>query len=99
MFLGVSVGIRVGAVVAVIKVIVVAVGRICAVSVGLAARIGGVAVTIEGVLVGGRNGVGWLNGPRSITQPLQDVIKNIMKINRKRVFISSPPYHCTPRLS
>jgi hypothetical protein len=69
------------------------------VSVGLAASTGGVAVTIEGVFVAGKNGVGGLNGPRSITQPLQDVSKNIVKINRKRVFISSPPYHCTPPVS
>jgi len=66
--MGVSDGIKVGVTVAVIKDMLVEVGRsvavggICTVGVALGARITGVAVKIDGVLVGGRNGVGGLPG-------------------------------------
>ena len=98
-------GIRVGVIVAVIKDMLVEVGRsvavgICSVGVALGAIITGVAVKIDGVLVGGRNGVGGF--PGWITQPLQDAIvtiKNIVKIVNLVVFISSPHHHCTPHAS
>ena len=54
----------------------------------------GVAVTIEGVLVGGKKGVVGLNGPRSITQPLQEVVRRISTIQQKHFFISSPAVDC-----
>jgi hypothetical protein len=58
---GVSEGIRVSTVVAVIKGMLVEVG-IGAFDVALAAMMSGVAVNTEGVFVGGRNGVGGLPG-------------------------------------
>src|SRR5512142_150166 len=58
------------------------------VSVALATpMITGVAVKIEGVLVGGRKGVGGLNGPGWITQPLQDVKSSISRITGMVFFI------------
>jgi hypothetical protein len=96
MLTGVSEGNNVGAVVAVINGILVQVGRACNVAVGLAAITTGVAVTTEGVFVGGRKGVGGLKDPGWITQPLQDAVKSISKIMGKVFFISSPPGHCIP---
>lgn len=102
---GVSDGIKVGVMVAVINDMLVEVGRsvevgIRTVEVTLGARITGVAVKIDGVLVGGRNGVGGL--PGEITQPLQDAMENINSISKivnLVFFISSPPHHCTPHAS
>jgi hypothetical protein len=94
-FAGVSEGMSVGAVVAVMKGIGVDVG-IVAEAVRLAAMMTGVAVWIEGVFVGGRKGVGGLAGPGWITQPLQDASKSIDRIVKMFFFISSPPGHCTP---
>jgi hypothetical protein len=91
-------GSNVGAVVAVIKGIGVNVGS-CGVDVALAAITTGVAVKIDGVLVGGRNGVGGLKGPGWITQPLQDAKSSIVRIMKLVFFISSPPYDCTPHAS
>jgi hypothetical protein len=87
-------GSKVGAIVAVIKGIGVNVGT-CGVDVALAATTTGVAVKIDGVFVGGRNGVGGLKGPGWITQPLQDAKSSIARVIRVVFFISSPPYHCT----
>lgn len=58
----------------------------------------GVAVKIEGVFVRGRKGVGGLNGPGWITQPLQDANRSISRIAGRLFFISSPPCHCTPHV-
>ena len=74
----------------------VQVGSVCTVAVGLAALTTGVAVTTDGVFVGGRKGVGGLNCPGWITQPLQDAVKSIRRITGMVVFISSPPSHCIP---
>jgi hypothetical protein len=90
MLTGVSEGIKVGAVVAVINEILVHVGRICIVAVGLAATTTGVAVTTEGVFVGGRKEVGGLNCSGWITQPLQDAVNSIRRITGMAFFISSP---------
>jgi hypothetical protein len=49
---------------------------------------------MDGVLVGGKNGVGGF--PGWITQPLQDAVSSISKINEMVFFISSPAHHCTP---
>jgi hypothetical protein len=59
----------------------------------------GVGVKMEGVLVGGRNGVGGLNGPGWSTQPLQDAKRSIESISRIAgmvFFILFSSYHCTP---
>jgi hypothetical protein len=93
---------NVGAVVAVINGMGVDVaGMTCGVGVALATPITtGVAVKIEGVFVGGRNGVGGLNGPGWMTQPLQEAVSSI--INRRTgmvFFISSPSHHCTPHVT
>jgi hypothetical protein len=98
--IGVSVGANVGktivgAVVAVIKGMGVEVA-ICGVQVGLAPITTGVGVKMDGVLVGGRNGVGGLNGPGWITQPLQDAVISVSRMAGRVFFISSPPYDCTP---
>ena len=72
----------------------VRVWTICTVAVALAAITTGVAVKMEGVIVGGRNGVGGsagLNYP-AITEPDSRHHKNC----RIYFFISSPPYHCIP---
>jgi hypothetical protein len=61
------------------------------VAVGLAAITTDVAVTTAGVFVGGRKGVGGLNGPGWITQPLQDAVNSISRIESMFFFISSPP--------
>jgi hypothetical protein len=66
------------------------------VEVGLAAITTGVAVTIEGVFVGGRKGVGGLNGPGWITQPLHEVVSSNSRIVKMDLFISSPPGDCIP---
>jgi hypothetical protein len=87
---GVSDGIKVGTVVAVINGILVHVGRICTVVVGLAAATIGVTVTTEGVFVGGRKEVGGLNCSGWITQPLQDAVNSIIRITGMVFFISSP---------
>jgi hypothetical protein len=50
-----------------------------------------VAVKIEGVLVGGRKGVGGSNGPGWITQPLQADVSSINRIDTRVFFITSPP--------
>src|SRR5690242_14911902 len=92
---GVSEGIKVGAVVAVINEILVNVGRICTVAVGPAATTG-VAVKTEGVFVGGRKEVGGLNCSGWITQPLQDAVNSIRRITGMVFFISSPHEHCIP---
>jgi hypothetical protein len=84
--------------VAVIKGIGVDVGT-CSVDVALAAITTGVAVKTEGVFVGGRKGVGGLNGPGWITQPLQAAKRNIMGMMRVIFFISSPRHDCTPHIS
>jgi hypothetical protein len=97
-FSGVFDGSKVGAVVAVMKGIGVKVGT-CGVDVALAAITCGVAVKIEGVFVGGKNGVGGLNGPGWITQPLQDAKSSIMMIMSVVFFISSPPCDCTLHVS
>jgi hypothetical protein len=72
---------------------------IAGVDVALAAMTTGVAVRMEGVFVGGRNGVGGLNGPGWITQPLQDAtksIRNIVRITALILIILSPPGYCIP---
>jgi hypothetical protein len=94
-FPGVWDGNKVGAVVAVIKGIGVNVGT-CGVDVALAAITTGVAVKMDGVFVGGKNGVGGLKGPGWITQPLQDAKRSIMRMMRVILFISSPPHDCIP---
>jgi hypothetical protein len=80
-FSGVLDGSNVGVVVAVINGIGVNVGT-CGVDVALAAITTGVAVKMDGVFVGGRNGVGGLKGPGWITQPLQDAKRSIIRIMR-----------------
>jgi hypothetical protein len=95
---GVSDGISVGADVAVMNWRGVDVA-IAAAGVALAAITTGVAVRIEGVLVGGRKGVGGLKGPGWITQPLQDARKstgNIRRIVETIVLMVSPPDDCIP---
>jgi hypothetical protein len=87
---GVFDGIDVGAVVAVINGRLVEVGS-WTVGVRLAGTTTGVAVKIEGVLVGGRKGVGGSNGPGWITQPLQADVSSINRIDTRVFFITSPP--------
>jgi len=58
-----------------------------------------VAVKMEGVFVGGRKGVGGLNGPGWSTQPLQDASKNAVRIAGITFIISSPPCDCIPLYS
>jgi hypothetical protein len=95
---GVSEGIDVEVGVAVINVKAVAVA-ICGVEVALATPITtGVAVKMEGVLVGGRNGVGGLNGPGWITQPLQDASRSIARSTGIVFFILFSSYDCIPIL-
>ena len=98
MFSGVLDGSEVRVVVAVMKGIGVNVGT-CGVDVALAAITTGVAEKMDGVFVGGKNGVGGLNGPGWITQPLQDAKRSIIRIMRVIFFISSPPSDCTPHAS
>jgi hypothetical protein len=50
----------------------------------------GVAVTMEGVRVGGKNGVGGLYPEGWKNQPLQEV-SDTVRHTIKNVFISSPP--------
>jgi len=59
----------------------------------------GVAETIEGVWVGGRNGVGALYGEGWKNHPLHDVARIIVRNNRIHFFISSPPNYCTPHVT
>src|SRR5215213_28193 len=89
---------NVGTLVAVINERLVAVEN-WTVGVGLAPITTGVAVRIDGVFVGGRKGVGGLNGPGWSTQPLQDATKNIARMTGITFFISSPPGHCIPLYS
>jgi hypothetical protein len=95
---GVSDGIRVEVAVAVMNTMLVAVGAGASiVDVALGTRTMGVAVKIEGVPVGGKNGVGRLLGRN--TQPLQEVMPNIKRINRivsVVFFMISPRCHCIP---
>lgn len=62
----------------------------------LTPMITGVGECIEGVLVGGRNGVGGLYGDGWKNQPLHDVSRNIARLMTVIFFISSPPHDCTP---
>src|SRR5690349_19719242 len=75
---GTSEGRKVGCVVAVMNGMLVKVG-ICAVpKVGLGTTTTGVAVNMDGVFVGGKKGVGGLNGPGD--QPLHDAVKSSSNI-------------------
>ena len=56
----------------------------------------GVAVTMDGVEVGGRNGVGGLPGKGWITHPLHELIKTAAKIAGTSLFILSPLDDCIP---
>jgi hypothetical protein len=79
---GVYEGINVGEFVAVTNTMDVTVA-ICGVGVALATPITtGVGVKTEGVFVAGRKGVGGLNCPGWITQPLQDAMAGARSNNR-----------------
>jgi hypothetical protein len=56
----------------------------------------GVGECIDGVLVGGKNGVGGLYGDGWKNQPLHDVSRNIARNVTVILFISSPPNDSIP---